>query len=62
MKGVGHLKRILTSDTEMLILDFAQLVVGLTLVQYFLTVEFWNGNMYLVMLELCDLLFDFDFK
>jgi hypothetical protein len=62
MKGVGHLKRILTSDTEMLILEFAQLVVGLTLVQYFLTVEFWNGNMYLVMLELCDLLFDFDFK
>ena len=62
MKGVGHLKRILTSDTEMLILEFAQLVVGLTLVQYFLTVEFWNGNMYLVMLEVCDLLFDFDFK
>ena len=62
MKGVGHLKTILTSDTEMLILEFAQLVVGLTLVQYFLTVEFWNGNMYLVMLELCDLLFDFDFK
>jgi hypothetical protein len=31
------------------------------LVQYFLTMMFWNGNVYPVMLEVCDLLFDFDF-
>ena len=42
-------------------LEFAQLVFGLALVQYFLTMTFWNGNVYPVMLEVCDLLFDFDF-
>ena len=42
-------------------LEIAPLVFGLTLVQYFLTMTFWNGNVYPVMLEVCDLLFDFDF-
>jgi hypothetical protein len=31
------------------------------LVQCFPTMRFWNGNLYPVMLEVCDLLFDFDF-
>jgi hypothetical protein len=42
-------------------LEFAQLVFGLALVQYFLTVTFWNGNMYPVMLEVFYLLFNFNF-
>ena len=46
---------------EMQSLEFAQLVFGLALVQYFLTMTFWNGNVYPVMLEVCDLLFNFDF-
>jgi hypothetical protein len=46
---------------EMQSLKLAQLVYGLALVQYFLTMMFWNGNVYPVMLEVCDLLFDFDF-
>ena len=61
MKGVGDLKSTLTSDMEMQSLEFAQLVFGLALVQYFLTMMFWNGNICPVMLEVCDLLFDFDF-
>jgi hypothetical protein len=32
-----------------------------SLVQYFLTVIFWNGNAYPVMFEVWDLLFHFDF-
>ena len=54
----GDLKSILTSDMEMWSLEFDQLIFGLTLVQYFLTVMFWNGNVHPVMLEVCDLLFD----
>jgi hypothetical protein len=42
-------------------LEIAPLVFGLTLVQYFLTMTFWNGNVYPVMLEICDLLYNFDF-
>ena len=61
MKGVGHLKSTLTSDIVIQSLEFAQLVFCLALVQYFLTMTFWNGNVYPVMLEVCDLLFDFDF-
>ena len=34
---------------------------GLSLVQYFLTSMFLNGNVYLMMLEACDMLFDFNF-
>ena len=37
MKEVGDLKSALTSDMEMQSLEFAQLVFGLALVQYFLT-------------------------
>ena len=56
-KGVGAL----TSDMEMLSLESAQLVSGLTLVQYFLIMKFWNGNVYPIMLEVCDLVFNFSF-
>jgi hypothetical protein len=35
-------------------LEFAQLIFGLALVQYFLTMMFWSGNVYPVMLEVCD--------
>jgi hypothetical protein len=40
MKGVGELKRALTSDMEMLSLKFAQLDIGLAMVHYFLTMIF----------------------
>jgi hypothetical protein len=46
---------------EMLSLESAQLVSGLTLVQYFLIMKFWNGNVYPIMLEVCDLVFNFSF-
>ena len=42
-------------------LEFAQMVSYLDLVQYFLTMTFWNGNIYPVRLEACDLLFNFNF-
>jgi hypothetical protein len=61
MKGAGDLKSALTSDMEMQSLEFAQLGFGLALVQDFLTMMFGNGNVYPAMLEVCDLLFDFDF-
>ena len=38
-----------------------QLVFGLALAQYFPTMRFWKGNVYPVMLEICNVLFDFDF-
>ena len=59
MKGVGDLKSTLISEVEMQCLEFAQLVCGLASVQYFLTMTFWNGNVYPVILEVCDLYFDF---
>ena len=53
LKGVGH-------QTWRRSLEFAQLVFGLALVQYFLPMMFWNCNVYPVMLKVCDLLFSFD--
>ena len=44
-------------DIQMLSLEFAQMVFGLAVVQYFLTMAFWNDNVYPVMLEVSDLLF-----
>ena len=44
IKGVGDLKRALTSDTEIQSLDFAQLVFCLASVQYFLTMMFSKDN------------------
>ena len=35
--------------------------VGLAFVQYLLTMTFWKGNVYNVMLGVCGLLLDFDF-
>jgi hypothetical protein len=40
MKGVGDLKRALTSDMEMLSLEFTKLVFGFALVQNFLIMTF----------------------
>jgi hypothetical protein len=42
-------------------LEFAHLVFGLTLVQYFHTMMFWKDNVYTIILEVCNLLFYFDF-
>ena len=61
MKRAGEMKSALILDMEIQSLEIAPLVFGLTLVQYFLTMTFWNGNVYPVMLEICDLLYNFDF-
>jgi hypothetical protein len=57
MKGVGDLKTALRSGLEMQSLEFAQLAFGFALVQYFLNVTFWDGNVYPVILEVCDLFY-----
>ena len=44
---------------EMQTLEFAQLAFGFAFFQDFLTMSFWNGNVYPLMLEVCDLLFYF---
>ncbi len=44
---------------EMQSLEFAQLVFSLALVQYSLTMAFWNSNVYPVILEVRDLLLIF---
>ena len=59
LEGVEDLKSTLTSDMEMQNLEFALHVFCLAFVQYFLTMTFWNGNIYSMLLELCDLLFPF---
>ena len=47
MKVVGNLKSACFDiGMETWNLEFAQLAFGLALVQYFLTVTFWNGNLY----------------
>jgi hypothetical protein len=48
LKGVGYLTRRCS-------LGFAQMGFGLALVQYFLTVIFRDGNVYPVIMEVCDL-------
>jgi len=53
MKGVGDLKTALPSDMEMQSLEFAQLDSGPVFPNYDV---FKNGNVYPVMLEVCDLL------
>ena len=53
--AVSKDERSWTLDMEMKNLKFTPLV------QYFLTMTFWSGNVYPVMLEVCDLLFNFDF-
>lgn len=55
IKVIRDLKSILTTDTEMQRLEFAQLVFCPALAQSFLTMTFWNDNP--VMLKVCDLLF-----
>ena len=48
-----------TSDMEVQSLEFAHLFFGLSLVQYFFTMSFWNGNV--VVLKVYNLPFDFGF-
>ena len=66
IKGLGHLKSILTSDIKMQNLEFDQLGFDLTLVQCFLTMLpslCFQMVMYILchyMLEVCDI-FYFDF-
>ena len=55
------LRSALIIDTEIQDFKFAQLVFGLALGQYFFTMMFRNGNVFPVMLEVYDLLCDFDF-
>lgn len=38
--------RALTSDLEMQSVAFPQLALGLIFVEDFLTISFWNGNVY----------------
>ena len=47
-------------DMEIQTLKFPQLGFGLDFVEDFHTMSFCNGNVYLVILEVCDLLLDFD--
>ena len=56
---VNKVERRWTSDTQLQSLEFAQLVFGLTLVQCFLTMMFWNGNVYPLMLETFNQIHDF---
>ena len=60
--AVNKAERSWTSDVKMQSLEFAQVTFGLALIQYFLTVMFWNGNVYTVpsYVEVSDLLFYFD--
>ncbi|EGW10137.1 hypothetical protein I79_024307 [Cricetulus griseus] len=63
LKGVGDLKSILTTDTEMQSLEFTQLIFGLSLIPYFLIMFPFGMVMYILchcILEVCDLLFHFD--
>ena len=48
-------------DMEIQTLKFPQLGFGLDFVEDFHTMSFCNGNVYLVILEVCDLCFHFDF-
>ena len=58
---VNKTERSWASDIKMQSLKVVLLGFGLALVQYFLTMAFWNGNAYPVVLEVCDLLSDFYF-
>ena len=68
LKRVEDLKSVLTSDLETQSLEFAQMVFGLPLVQYFLSMLpslHFGMVLYILchyMLEVCDLLFYFDFQ
>ena len=50
----------LVPDMEIQTLKFPQLGFGLDFVEDFHTMSFCNGNVYIVILEVCDLLLDFD--
>ena len=66
-KGVGALKGLLTSDMEMQSLEFAHMVLGLVLAQYFLTMLpylHFGVVMYILchdILEVYNLINDFHF-
>ena len=62
MKEVEDPKSALTSDMEIQFsLPSWLLFLLWILVQYFLTMIFWSGNVYLVMFEVFDVIFYFDF-
>jgi hypothetical protein len=46
LNGFGDLKSALITYMEMQSLEFAQQFFCLALVQYFLTMTFWNANVY----------------
>ena len=61
-KGLGDLKSALTLDME--VQASFQSCFGPVFPHYVPLPSFWNGNIYILcyyMLEVCDLLFDFDF-
>lgn len=55
VKGVGDLKKVLTSNVNIWSLEFAQLILGFALLHYFmiyaLITPFSNDNMYPVKLN-----------
>lgn len=53
--------RTIISDMKIQSFEFTQLFLDVALVHYFLMVRFWNANTHPVTLEVCDLLFNFDF-
>ena len=58
--AVNKTERSWTSDLGIQSSESAHLDFGLALVQCF-SIKFWNGNIYPVMLEVCELLFAFNF-
>lgn len=59
--AINRAERSQTTDRTMHSLEFSQPALSLSLVQYFFTKVFCNGNIYSVTLQVCELLFDFDF-
>lgn len=59
--AINKAEKSQTTDRKMHSLEFSQPALRLSLVQYIFTEMFWNGNIYSVMLEVYELLSDFDF-
>jgi hypothetical protein len=59
--GVEALSSSFISDMKMQSMEFPQLGFGLSFVQDFFTMLFLSGTIYPMMLNVFDLLFDFDF-
>jgi hypothetical protein len=61
MKRVRDMRSAFTSEMEIKRLEVAQLVFGTALVQNFITMTFWNGIVYHVILKSFHLLHGFYF-